>query len=407
MEPVKVLDKIYWVGAVDFGIRDFHGYRTSSGSTYNAYLIIDEKITLVDTVKKEFLPELLSRISKIVAPEKIDQVVVNHAEMDHSSALPGLMEVIGRDKPIYISKLGEKIMKAQFPSVEINYKTVGTGDSLSLGKLSLDFLETRMVHWPDSMFSFCPQLGVLFSQDGFGMHLATTRRFNDEVSRSVWGYEALKYFANILTPYTITIAKTLQAMTESGLLAKIKVILPDHGLIWRSNLGEIVGLYAKWVKQEPSRKAVIVYDSMWKSTEKMARELADVLSAQDVLVKLMSLKSNHRSDVITELYNAGAVLVGSPTLNNDIYPTIAEILCYIRGLKFRNKVGGAFGSYGWSGEAPKLIQAALADLKYELPASEVRFQWVPTEAGLVPIKVLAESVVKVLPKEPVPPDFNF
>ncbi len=407
MEPVKVLDKIYWVGAVDFGIRDFHGYRTSSGSTYNAYLIIDEKITLVDTVKKEFLPELLSRISKIVAPEKIDQVVVNHAEMDHSSALPGLMEVIGRDKPIYISNLGEKIMKAQFPSVEINYKTVGTGDSLSLGKLSLDFLETRMVHWPDSMFSFCPQLGVLFSQDGFGMHLATTRRFNDEVSRSVWGYEALKYFANILTPYTITIAKTLQAMTESGLLAKIKVILPDHGLIWRSNLGEIVGLYAKWVKQEPSRKAVIVYDSMWKSTEKMARELADVLSAQDVLVKLMSLKSNHRSDVITELYNAGAVLVGSPTLNNDIYPTIAEILCYIRGLKFRNKVGGAFGSYGWSGEAPKLIQAALADLKYELPASEVRFQWVPTEAGLVPIKVLAESVVKVLPKEPVPPDFNF
>lgn len=407
MEPVKVLDKVYWVGAVDFGIRDFHGYRTSSGSTYNAYLIMDEKITLVDTVKKEFLPELLSRISKIVAFEKIDQVVANHAEMDHSSALPGLMEVIGRDKPVYISKLGEKTMRAQFPGVEINYKAVGTGDSLSLGKLSLDFLETRMVHWPDSMFSFCPQLGVLFSQDGFGMHLATTRRFDNEVSHSVWGYEALKYFANILTPYTTIIAKTLQTMTESGLLAKIKVILPDHGLIWRSNPGEIVGLYAKWVKQEPSRKAVVVYDSMWKSTEKMARELADAMSAKDVLVKLMNLKFNHRSDVITELYNAGAVLVGSPTLNNDIYPTIAEILCYIRGLKFRNKVGGAFGSYGWSGEAPKLIQAALTDLKYELPAAEVRFQWIPTEAGLVPIKALAESVAKALPKELVPPNFNF
>ncbi|MDR3038751.1 MAG: flavodoxin domain-containing protein [Candidatus Adiutrix sp.] len=406
MEPVKVADKVYWVGAVDFGVRDFHGYRTSDGSTYNAYLILDDKITLIDTVKKDFLPEMLSRIAKLVDPGKIDQVVCNHAEMDHAGALPGLMEAIGREKPVFVSKMGEKALKGQFPEGELNCRVVASGDSLPLGRLTLEFLETRMVHWPDSMFSFCPQLGLLFSQDGFGMHLATSRRFDDEVERCVWGYEALKYFANILTPYTTPIAGLIKTVTECGLAAKIKIICPDHGLIWRSNPGGIVGLYAKWVKQEPSRKAVIVYDTMWKSTEKMAGELADALSVRGVLVRLMNLKANHRSDVVTEIYTAGAVLVGSPTINNDLYPTIADLLCYLRGLKFQNKVGGAFGSYGWSGEAAKAVQTALAEMKYQLPAKEVRFQWVPPEAGLEPIRELAQAVAQVLPQEPAPANFG-
>jgi flavorubredoxin len=333
-------------------------------------------------------------------------VVANHAELDHSGALPGLMEVIGREKPVYVSQAGEKIFKAHFRESEINYRVVKSGDSLSLGRLSLDFLETKMVHWPDSMFSFCPQLGILFSQDGFGMHLATTRRFDDEVSRNVWGYEALKYFANILTPYPGPIAALLKSVTESGLVAKIKMICPDHGLIWRANLGEIVGCYARWVKQEPSRKAVVVYDSMWHSTEKMAVELVDALSVEGVLVKRMSLKGCHRSDVVTEIYTAGAVLVGSPTLNNGLYPTVAELLSYMRGLKFKNKVGGAFGSYGWSGEAAKQVQAALGEMKYQLPAPEVRFQWAPKEADLEPVRALGRAVAAALPPEPVPADFN-
>jgi len=406
MEPVKVVDNIYWVGAVDFGVRDFHGYRTSAGSTYNAYLVMDEKITLVDTVKNEFLPELLSRIAKIVDPRRIDQVVAQHVELDHSGALPGLMETIGRDKPVYVSRVGEKAFKAHFPGTELNYRAVGSGDTLSLGKLSLDFVETKMVHWPDSMISFCPQLGLLFSQDAFGMHLATNRRFDDEVLSNVWGYEALKYFANILTPYTVPIAALLKSVADSGLLAKIKIICPDHGLIWRTNLSEIVSRYARWVKQEPTRKAVVVYDTMWKSTEKMASEAADALSVEGVLVRRMNLKACHRSDVATEIYDAGAVLVGSPTLNNGFYPTIAEMLSYMRGLKFQNKVGAAFGSYGWSGEAPKMVQSALAEMKYQLPAPEVRYQWVPTEADLEPVRALARSVAAALPRDPAPADFN-
>jgi flavorubredoxin len=406
MEPVKVVDNVYWVGGVDFGVRDFHGYRTSGGSTYNAYLIVDEKITLIDTVKKEFLPELLARISKIVDPVKIDQVVSNHAELDHSGALPGLMEVIGRDKPVYVSKMGEKTLKAHFRQTELNYKTVSSGDSLSLGRLSLDFLETKMIHWPDSMVSFCPQTGILFSQDAFGMHLATNRRFDDEVHRCVWGYEALKYFANILTPYTGLIAGLLKSVTDSGLLAKIKIICPDHGLIWRANPLEIVGCYAHWVKQEPTRKAVVVYDTMWQSTEKMAAELSDALSALGVLVRQMNMKACHRSDIVTEIYNAGAVLVGSPTINNDLYPTIAEMLGYMRGLKFQNKVGGAFGSYGWSGEGAKMVQAALGEMKFRLPAPEVRHQWVPAGDDLEPIRALARAVAETLPGEPAPADFG-
>lgn len=406
MEPVKIAENIYWVGALDYDIRDFHGYRTSDGSTYNAYLIIDEKITLVDTVKGPFVPEMMSRISKIVDPKKIDQVISNHAEIDHAGGLPWTMSQIGKDKPIYTTKMGEKALHGQFKGTKFNLKVVGSGDVLSLGKLSLTFLETRMVHWPDSMFSFCPEMGILFSQDAFGMHLATSRRFDDEVARNVWSYEALKYFANILTLYTPPIAKTLETVVNMGLVPKIKMICPDHGLIWRSNPLEIIELYSKWVKQEPQRKAVIIYDTMWKSTEKMATYLGDALSQHNVLVKRMSMKYNHRSDVITELFEAGAILMGSPTLNNDMYPTIAEVLCYMRGLKFQNKIGAAFGSYGWSGEAAKMIQSALTDMKYKTPCPEMRLQWVPEESELAPLKEMAKTIAEGLPKTPVSPDFG-
>ena len=406
MEPIKVADNVYWVGALDYDIRDFHGYRTTDGSTYNAYLVIDEKITLIDTVKAPFVPEMMSRISKLIDPKKIDQVVCNHAEFDHASGLPWAMSIIGHETPIYTTKIGHKTLVDQHIADKMNFKEVKTGDSLSMGKNSLQFLETRMVHWPDSMFSFCPELGILFSQDAFGMHLATSRRFDDEVGRNVWSYEALKYFANILTPFTGPIGKLLEDVTASGLLAKIKIICPDHGIIWRSNPGDIVELYSRCCRQEPTRKAVVVYDSMWKSTEKMAMQLGATLSNNGVLVKLMSMKYNHRSDIVTELYNAGAILVGSPTLNQDIYPTIAEILCYMRGLKFKNKVGAAFGSYGWSGEASKIIQTALTDMKYTMPSAEVRHQWVPDEAAMGPVNALAKAVADALPKEPVGPNFG-
>lgn len=406
MEPVKIVDNIYWVGAMDYGIRDFHGYHTYDGSTYNAYLIMDEKITLIDGVKKDLAPELLSRVSQIVDPGKIDCVISNHAEMDHSGALPEIMRAVGFEKPIYCSKMGEKALRAQLHRSEIKYQPVANGETLKLGRYSLQFMETRMVHWPDSMFSFCPEAGILFSQDAFGMHLATSRRFDDEVARNIWGYEALKYMANILTPFTAPIARTLENLESSGLLARVKIICPDHGIIWRSRPADIVDSYKKWVKQEPTRKVVVAYDSMWRSTDYMARALADALTAEGILVRLMDMKKNHRSDVATEFYNSGAILVGSPTMNNEIFPSIAELLCYLRGLKYQNKIGAAFGSYGWSGEAPKLVQAALADMKYTLPVPEVRIQWVPEEHSPEPLLAMAKAVADALPKTPVPPDFG-
>jgi flavorubredoxin len=396
MEPIKIVDNVYWVGAVDYDIRDFHGYLTPKGSSYNAYLIIDEKITLIDSVKHGFEEELLSRVSKIVDPQKIDQLVSNHAEMDHSGGIPEVMRAIGLNKPVYASKLGVQALGGQFQNASLNLNAVG--DKLSLGKQELQFVETRMIHWPDSMFSFLPGPGVLFSQDGFGFHLASPQRFDDELSEDFWGPLAINYFANILTLYTAPIAKILEKAVSSGLIGQTKIICPDHGLIWRKNPGRIVELYSEWVQQKPKNKAVIVFDTMWHSTEFMARELTDRLYNLGIVARYMSLKNVHRSQAATECYEAAAIIVGSPTINNQMFPSVADFLQYAKGLKFRNKIGGAFGSYGWSGEAPKLVQAELASMGYELPSPEVRYHWVPLEKDLEPIRQFAETIAAAIKK---------
>ncbi|MDR2141365.1 MAG: FprA family A-type flavoprotein [Deltaproteobacteria bacterium] len=396
MEPIKILDNIYWVGAVDYDIRDFHGYLTPKGSTYNAYLIVDDKITLIDSVKHGFEEELLSRVAKIVDPKKIDQVVSNHAEMDHSGGIPEIMKVIGLDKPVYASKLGVQNLAAQFQGAGLNLKEVS--DKLSLGKQELQFVETRMIHWPDSMFSFLPNVGVLFSQDGFGLHLASPQRFDDQLGEDVWGPLALNYFANILTLYAAPIGKILEKAVSSGLVAQTKIICPDHGLIWRKNPGRILELYSQWVQQKPKNKAVIVFDTMWHSTEFMARELTDSLSTLGVETRYQSLKNTHRSQVVTECYEAAAIIVGSPTINNQMFPSVADFLHYAKGLKFQNKIGGAFGSYGWSGEAPKLVQAELKTMGYELPHPEVRYRFVPLEKDLGPVRELGKAIAEAIKK---------
>lgn len=398
MEPVKVCEGIYWVGALDFGIRDFHGYWTNSGTTYNAYLVVDEKITLIDTVKDPFVPEMLGRISKLVDPAKIDQIVSNHAEDDHASGLPQVLRAIGHEVPVYCSPAGAKALDGHF-HLPINYREVKTGDTLGLGKRSLSFLETRMLHWPDSMFSFCPEEGILFSNDAFGMHLCTFERFDDEVPECRWLPEAFTYVANILAPYTGLITKLIAQVTEMGLADKIKIIAPDHGFIWRSDPLRIVKLYAQWAKQEPSRQATVVFDSMWGATKAMAMHLGEALAREGVPALVRPLKGSHRSSILTDCYASGAVLVGSPTLNNTIYPTVADFMCYLKGLRLQNKVAGAFGSYGWSGESPKILQAMLAEMKYNLPAAEIRQQWVPRPEDFQPLTEMAKAVAAALPRK--------
>ncbi len=376
MKPIEIAPGVYDVGVTDWNIRDFHGYSTDLGTTYNAFLIVDEKITLIDSVKKEFADQLLDNIASIVDPKRVDQVVSNHTELDHAGSLARVMHRVGEDKPLYCSKMGAKNLAKHFLQ-KWNYQPVGSGDELRLGKRTLAFLETRMIHWPDSMFSFLKEDGILFSSDGFGQHYAGPEKFDDEVGDRIMGH-AKKYFANILLLYATHIEKLIRQVADMGL--DIRMICPDHGIIWRRDPAKIVEAYLQWCRQEPEKKAVVIYDTMWHSTEKMAEAIHAGIMAEGVLSKPLNLRKSHRSEVMTEVFDARALVVGSPTLNNQIFPTLADFLCYLKGLKPKNKIGAAFGSYGWSGEAVKLIEAELAQMKIPLIQPGLRVQFVPEKS---------------------------
>ena len=378
MRPVEITRGIYDVGVIDWNIRDFHGYSTYRGTSYNAFLIVDEKIALIDTVKKDFSDQLLGNISKIIDPKKIDYMISNHTEMDHSGGLPRLMHRIGEDKPLYCSKMGAKNLARHFPQ-KWNYQAVGTGEKLSLGNRTLTFLETRMVHWPDSMFTYLMEDKILFSSDGFGQHYAGHERFDDQIGEDIM-LHAKKYYANILLLYSPLILKLLDTVTQMGL--EIDMICPDHGIIWRKDPGKIINAYAKWAKQEQEKKAVVVYDTMWHSTQAMADEIAAGIANKGVSVRPIHIRSSHRSEIMTEVLDAAAVVVGSPTLNNQLFPTVSDFLVYMKGLKPLNKIGAAFGSYGWSGEAVKLINKELQDMKFDVIDPGIRIQYVPENKGL-------------------------
>ena len=393
MKPIEIAKGIFCVGAIDWNIRDFHGYSTKQGTTYNAYLIIDEKITLIDTVKKEFVDELVTNISQIVDPKKIDCVISNHTEMDHSGGLPRVMHRIGEDKPLYCSKMGHKNLSRHF-SQKWNYQPVENGGELSLGKRTLTFMETRMLHWPDSMFTYVKEDEILFSSDAFGQHYAGLERFDDQIGDAIMPH-AKKYFANILLLYSSLILKLVDKVTQMGLA--LDMICPDHGIIWRQDPSKIIHAYVEWSHQKPKRKAVVVYDTMWHSTEKMAEAIAAGLGEEGVRARPMHLRNSHRSDVMTEILDAGAVVVGSPTLNNGLFPTVSDFLTYMKGLRPKNKIGAAFGSYGWSGESVKLINKELEAMKLELIDPGVKVQYVPDDQGMKACYELAKKIARALP----------
>jgi flavorubredoxin len=378
MDPVQIAPGIYNVGVRDWNVRDFHGYSTDLGTTYNAFLVMDEKVALIDSVKKEFADQLLDNIASIVDPRKIDVVISNHTELDHSGSLARIMHRVGEGKPLYCSKMGAKNLARHFPQ-KWNYQAVGSGDELKLGRRTLAFLETRMIHWPDSMFTYLKEDGILFSSDGFGQHYAGPETFDDEIGEQIMVH-AKKYFANILLLYATHIEKLIRQV--AGMKLDLRMICPDHGVIWRKDPGRIVQAYLDWCGQTPEKKAVVVYDTMWHSTEKMAEAINAGIMAEGVPSKPMNLRSWHRSEVMTEVFDARAVVVGSPTLNNGLFPTVADFLCYMKGLKPKNKIGAAFGSYGWSGEAVKLVENELAEMKIELTQPGLRTQFVPEKPAL-------------------------
>jgi len=380
LKAVQVTEKVWWVGAIDWNLREFHGYRTARGTTYNAYLVVADKITLVDTVKAPFKEEMMQRVASVIGdPAKIDYIVSNHAEMDHSGALPAVIAEVKPEK-VFASPMGVKALDAHFRLGPV-LTPVKTGEVISLGNMSMTFVETRMLHWPDSMISYIPEQKILFSQDGFGMHLATDKLFADENDAAVVEQEMRRYYANILLLYAPQTLKLLEDLPKLNLA--VDVIAPDHGPLWRGALlGRPMEYYAKWAAQQPEKRAVVVYSTMWHSTEKMAVAIADGIRASGAGVKLMSLEAHTRSDVATEVMCAGAFVVGSPTLNNQMYPAVADMLCYVRGLRPKNVLAAGFGSFGWSGEAVAQIYEQFAAMKLESAAEGLKIKYVPTDADL-------------------------
>lgn len=391
-KAIKVSEHVYWVGAIDWTIRDFHGYTTKRGSTYNAYLIMADKITLIDTVKAPFKDELLSRIASVIDPDRIDYIISNHSEMDHSGCLAEIIREVNPEK-VYASTMGAKTLKEHF-AIDREIISLKDGSELSLGNMTLQIMETRMLHWPDSMFSYLAEDKLLFSQDAFGMHLASMERFSDEVDEAVLDYEAATYYANILLPYSQLILNLLDKVGKSGL--DIQIIAPDHGPVWRRDLGKILGLYKQWAEQKPTNKAVVLFHTMWHSTELMARAIEEGLIAGGAHVKVMSMGSFHRSDVAYEILEAGALIAGSSTLNNNMLPAMADVLTYLKGLKPKNLIGAAFGSYGWSGEAALQIQDILQGMKVGLAGEPVKAKYVPGDEALETCYALGRTVAEKL-----------
>jgi flavorubredoxin len=378
MRPAEIAKNIYDVGVNDWNIRDFHGYSTWLGTSYNAFLVVDEKIALIDTVKQKFSAQLIENISEIVDPKKIDMLISNHTEMDHSGALSQVMDRIGEDKPIYCSKMGFKNLPRHFGS-KFDFRAVKEGDTLRLGSRTLTFLETRMLHWPDSMFTYLNEDGILFASDAFGQHYAGFEKFDDRVGDDIMRH-AKKYFANILLPFSPLVLKLHEKVSALGL--DIKMICPDHGIIWRENPGKIIDAYLRWSRQESNPKAVVIYDTMWHSTERMADAIATGLASEGISVRPMHLRKWHRSDIMAEVLDATGIVVGSPTLNNGLFPTVSDFMTYMKGLKPKNKIAAAFGSYGWSGEAVKLLKSELDDMKFQVLEPNAKIQFVPDTEGL-------------------------
>ena len=377
MDKVMLADGIYWVGAIDWNIRNFHGYSTHLGTTYNAYLVVDEKTALIDTVKAPFFDEMLGRVREIVALDRIDYVVSHHVEMDHSGSLPMTMKEARNATLVTLEKFGESGLKKTF-HIDWPTEAVKEGSELVLGKRKLKFIPTPMLHWPDSMASCLLEDRILFSMDAFGQHIAGSSRFDDELGLEVVMPEAAKYYANILMPFGDLIVRAVDRLSGLG----IRMIAPSHGIIWRSHPKAIVSEYSSWGKGEWKKKALVIYDTMWGSTERMAHAIAEGIMASEVEAKLYRLTGSDNSDIIKEVLDSRALLIGSPTLNNGMFPTVAGFLCYLKGLKPKGKLAAAFGSHGWAGGAVKAIEQELAQSGAEVIDSGLAFQFVPDAAEL-------------------------
>jgi len=389
-KPVEIKPGIYWVGGIDWNLRYFHGYLTPRGTTYNAYLILDDKIALVDTVKHYLFDEMLERIKFIVDPQKIDYLVVNHVEMDHSGSVPKFMEVAPQAR-IVTSARGKSGLERHYKK-DWEYLIVKSGDELSLGSRTFKFVQTPMVHWPDSMVSYIPEEKLLLPNDAFGQHIASAERFDDELGWDIVHEEAAKYYANIVLPYGDQVKK---ALADIGQLP-VEMIGPSHGVIWRSYLPRLLDVYSRWAAHETELRALIVYDTMWGSTREIAAALANGLEDAGVPVTTRFLQTSHMSEIMVDVLFSRAVFVGSPTLNNGMLPSVAGFLTYLKGLRPQKRIGFAFGSYGWGGQGAKQVQEALQSMGWETPMDVINIQFVPDDRELQNVRETGQILGQII-----------
>ena len=372
-----ITDKVRWVGKIDWELRTFHGeeYSTHRGSSYNSYLIQDQKTVLIDTVWEPFATEYVENLKKQIALQQIDYIIAHHAEIDHSGALPELMREIP-DTPIYCTATGAKILKGHYHQ-DWNFVPFKTGDTLDIGSSQLIFVEAKMLHWPDSSFTYMTGDNILFSNDAFGQHYASELMYNDLVDQAELYQECIKYYANILAPFSPLVTKKIQEVLSLDL--PVNMIAPSHGVIWRDNPAQIINKYLQWADNYQENQITIVYDTMWNGTKKMAEAIAEGISAADssVAVKLFNVGRSDKNDVLTEVFKSKAFLVGSSTINRGILSGAASILEMITGLGLKNKKAAAFGSYGWSGESVKIIEARLKDAKLDVIEPGLKVLWNP------------------------------
>ena len=388
----RITDKVTWVGKIDWELKTFHGdeLSTFSGSSYNAYLIRDEKTVLIDTVWGPYDKEFVSRLKEEINLQEIDYVVMQHNESDHSGALLELMREIP-DVPIYCTKKGEGILRGLYHQ-DWNYVNVKTGDTLEIGESTLTFIEASMLHWPDTMFTYMSGENILFSNDGFGQHYASEMLYADKENMEKIIEEAEKYYCNILNPFSMFVTKKVNEVLSMNL--PLDIVAPSHGVCWRGeDINKIVELYLKWADSYQEDRITILYDTMWQSTRHMAQAMAYGIQKKspETTVKLMNISKEDKNDVLVEVFKSKAILVGSPTINNGYSYAIAGILEMIKGLKFKNKKAAAFGSYGWSGEACKMISEHLEDAGFQVVNEGLRVQWAPDEESTKNCREFGES----------------
>lgn len=389
----RVTDKVTWVGKIDWELKKFHGdeLSTMEGSSYNSYLIRDKKTVLMDTVWGPYDTEFVKRLKEEIDLNEIDYIVMNHNESDHSGTLPALMREIP-DTPIYCTKKGESILRGLYHQ-DWNYVNVKTGDELDIGDSKLIFVEASMLHWPDTMMTYMTGDNILFSNDVFGQHYASEMLYDDMDDISKLIHEAEKYYTNIINPFSTFVTKKLAEV--QGMNLKLDLVAPSHGVIWRKNIGLIMDLYAKWANSYQEDQITLIYDTMWQSTRKMAEAIAEGIqqASPNTTIKILSVVKNDKNDILVEVFKSKAILVGSPTINNGFSYAIAGILEMIKGLKFKNKKAASFGSYGWSGEAPKMIKEFLEESKFAIVNDGIRVNWAPDQETIEKLREYGRNFV--------------